>query len=260
MKGQFTNMEDALKSLRCQRMKDNKTVWFLFGLSIILAFLCPLLINYKFCEISYPTVNAILNWLANISFGYLSGFLVYLFITFFPDTKREVMARDSIYFRLYLLSSVLDAFDKHILPDIGAINVKTYESSVFNFLVNNLKVSDISDDEQIPETLPVNEGHFIYMLRHLTTVQRDINLIISAYSNELDHSDVELLMNLSGLKDNLMDAKNGNYYSRDSLELFISSLHSLGNLQLMHLVNKYNRYKYCNYKIERIKINYKNEY
>lgn len=260
MEGQFNNMEEAIKALRCQRIKENKAVWLLFGLSSLLAFLCPLLINYKFCDISYPIENAVLNGVANISFGYFSGFLVYLFITFIPNTKKEVMAWDSIYFRLYLLSNALESIDKHILPDIGAINVKTYESSVFNFLVDKANVLDISDEEQIPKTLPVNERHFTFVLRLLTMVQRDVNLIITTYSNELEYSDVEILMNLSGLKDDFMDAKRGDYYLGDTLICFISSLHSLGNLQLRHVANKYCLYGYCEYKIERIKINYKNEY
>ena len=250
----------AVRAYRWKKIKSNKCMWICFVICILLLFSCPFICNLHFQNDTYPILNALLTILFNVSIGYFTGFIVYLFITFFPTTKRDVITRDGIYFNLCLISEHLKSIESKILPGIGAANYEKYTSKLFNFLVVNSAVVDIHDESSKPKQLLINEANFAFVLRNLKFAFQDINRLIVSYGREIQNSDLELLVDIANLEENLRNAKNGNEFNYDALCLFIDEFQSKGNLRLMHIVNTYRLYRYSDYNSERIKIDYKNGY
>ena len=97
----------AVRAYRWKKIKSIKCMWICFVICILLLFACPFICNLHFQNDTYPILNALLTILFNVSIGYFTGFIVYLFITFFPTTKRDVITRVGIYFNLCLISEDL---------------------------------------------------------------------------------------------------------------------------------------------------------
>ena len=255
MKGNFTNRKDALRALRWDRVKKNKVLWFLFVLSFVLSFMCPLLINLKYCDIFYPTENAVLSGLANISFGYLSGFLVYMFSSFFPNTKKEIEIIDSIFFNLYLISYHLNSINQCFIPDNKKCNSNTFECSLFNYLVKGDNINDIKEIDCLSDTLIANAVNFIALEKKLNLVNEYVDKLVTSYRRELKGNEIEVLTSLSNVKNELMESVDSSrkIVSKDRLSIFMMNYY--GSLLQFHnrVCSAYSRYKYCKYNISRFK-------
>ena len=261
MRRKYTNKKDALYAFRWNRVWKNKILWFLFVISILLSILCPIFTNTLFDQYFYPVTNAILNGLSNISFGYLSGFLVYLFSSFFPDTKREVEIKDSIYFNLFLISETLNIIDNDFIPDDIPISRKEYESKLYNYLVANGNTLDVSDKKTLPTTAYINIKCFFKLSRRLSLIKEEVDNLISSYGREMDSSEIEYLNKLSGLYSSFMKSADDikSTYIEDYFDIFIMDFISYGHVQFKHIWYEYERFKYCDYNITRTKITYAND-
>lgn len=253
MKGNFTDRKDALRALRWDRAKKNKVLWGLFVLSFVLSFLCPLLINIEYCAIFYPTLNAVLNGLANISFGYFSGFLVYIFSSFFPSTKKDIEIIDSIFFNLYLISELLNTISDDFIPDNKRINSNTFECSLFNYLVEGSVLNEIKDLDNLPDTLRINNANYIAIEMRLALVNENIDKLVTSYRRELKSNEIEVLTSLSNVKNELIDSVDSSktVANKDRLSIFIMNYYGYFLQFHISVCSEYSRYKYCKYNISR---------
>lgn len=255
MNGNFTDRKDALRALRWDRVKKNRVLWGLFVLSFVLSFLCPLLINIEYCAIFYPTLNAVLNGLANISFGYFSGFLVYLFGSFLPGTKRDIEIIDSIYFSLYNISVLLDMTDKHFLHENEKrLKGPEFEAKLYNFIVKDANVSDILEANAKRGPLYANTNNLKFLSRRLSLLNNNIEQLITAYGREMKSDEIARLSSMSKLESALLESidDNGVTLDEDRVYLFVSDYYQYTHLVFDYIISCYNRYKYCEYNCSRV--------
>lgn len=250
----------AVRAYRWKKIKSNKCMWICFVICILLLFACPFICNLHFQSDTYPILNALLTILFNVSIGYFTGFIVYLFITFFPTTKRDVITRDGIYFNLYLVSQAFKSVESKNFPGIGKINRDKYTCQLFNFLVVDANVSTIEADKPLSKKLTVNEKNYAFVLSRLKFACQDISRMITSYGRDMENSDLEALTDIAQLEEDLVNARKGDVFCYDYLYYFINEFVAKGHQRLMYLVYKYKVYKYSDYEAERIKIDYKNGY
>jgi hypothetical protein len=253
MNDHFTSKKDALKALRYDRIRKNKFLWILFLLSVVLSFVCPFLINHVFCDIFYPTENAILNGLANISCGYFSGFLVYLFSSFFPETKRDIEIRDSIFFNLYIISTYLENIEKDFIPEDVKRDSKTVRTNLCNYLVQNANLKNFWRVDDLPSASIVNKIHFGAMKMRLTLLNEQTEKLITSYRRELRSEEIEDLSSLANLKKMFEVCVNSSKteYHNDKLYYFIIDYTQYSHLFYSRVCPEYKRFKYCKYDIPR---------
>lgn len=251
MSKKYTNRKDALKALRWDRIKKNCFLWSFFALSFVLSFLCPLLVNYFFCDIFYPTENAILSGLANISFGYFSGFLVYLFSSFLPGTKKDVEIIDSIYFNLYNISMVLEYIEKEFLPENSKSDNRTIRINLCNYLVKDGKIEHFDTTESLPSTLIVDKIHFKALELRLTMISEMTDKLITSYRRELKSEEIQYLSSFADLADLLKKTVDSNNVTinKDGLFIFIMDYIQYRILFYRKVCPNYMRFKYCEYNI-----------
>ena len=247
MRHNYSNRKDALRALRWDRVKKNKFLWFLFALSFVLSFLCPLLINYKYCDIFYPTENAVLTILSNISFGYLAGFIVYVLTTFLPETKRYIEINDNIYFRLYLLSRVITEIDEDIMPGVSEVKARFYENSVYNYLVKNANIEDLLDSTDHPTPPYINRCNYDRLSLKLSFIKDEIKTMVASYGREMESSTINKMLELQNLSDmfNNLAKLNIDFYNEDMLIIVISDITYKLHNGFLHDCLKYERFKYC---------------
>lgn len=244
----------AVRAYRWKKIKSNKCRWFCFVLCFLLLIACPFICNLHFQSDTYPILNALLTILFNVSIGYFTGFIVYLFITFFPTTKRDVITRDRIYLNLYFVSQAFKSIESKIFPGIGEINHDKYTCQIFNFLVVDANVSTIEADELLSKKLTVNGKNYAFVLTCLKFACQDVSRMIMSYGRDMENSDLEALTDIAKLKEDLVNAREGDVFCYVDLYNFISEFFVKGHLGLMHLVNTYKVYKYSDYEAELIKI------
>lgn len=251
MKGNFTDRKDALRALRWDRAKKNKVLWGLFVLAFVLSFLCPILVNYIFCDIFYPTENAILNGLANISFGYFSGFLVYLFSSFLPESKRDIEIIDSIYFKLYNISMILEEIEKDFLPENVNSTPSTINLKLCNYIIKNGNVEHFITTDDLPSTICIDKIHFKALELRLTLLNEEIEKLVTSYRRELKSDEIQHLLSLAGLEKLLMKIVENDNCSINKDYLFIFIMDYINNILLFYrsVCPPYMRYKYCEYNI-----------
>ena len=251
MKGDFTSKKQALKALRRDKIRKNRFLWILFFLSIILSFACPLLINYEFCDIFYPKENAILNGLTNISCGYFSGFLVYLFSSFFPGTRRNIEIIDSIFFNLYIISTYLENIERDFLPEDVKRDSKTIRTNLCNYLVQNANLKNFKLSEDLPSNPIVNKTHFKAMKMRLMLLNEQIEKLITSYRRELKSEEIENLSSLANLQKMLELSVDSSMteYKKDELFYFIIDYITYSRLFYSRVCPEYKRFKYCKYNI-----------
>ena len=251
MKGNYTNRKDALRALRRDRIKRNKVLWGFFVLAFILSFLCPILVNYIFCDIFYPTENAILNGLANISFGYFSGFLVYLFSSFLPESKRDIEIIDSIYFKLYDISMMLEDIEQDFLPENVKSTPSIIRTNFCNYLLKDGNVEQFNTTDDLPTIISIDKIHFRALELRLSWIKEEIDKFIASYRRELRSDEIQCLLWLSSLKDALMKIvdSNNSAINKDSFFMFIANYIHYRILFYGTVCPNYMRYKYCEYNI-----------
>ena len=252
MKNGYTNRKGALRALRWDMVKKNIVLWGLFVLSFILSFLCPLLVNYLFRDnTSYPTINAILNGVANISFGYFSGFLVYLFGSFNPESKRDIEIIDVIYFKLYNISMMLEHIEQDFLPEKIKVTSSTIRTNFCNYLIKDGNVEQFNTTDDLPAVITVDKMHFRALELRLSWITEEIDKFITSYRRELKSDEIQYLLWLSSLKDALMKIVDNNNSSidKDSFFMFIINYVQYRTLFYRAVCPNYMRYKYCEYNI-----------
>lgn len=253
MNDHFTSKKEALRALRYDRIRKNKFFWILFLLSVVLSFVCPFLINHVFCDMFYPNENAILNGLANISCGYFSGFLVYLFSSFFPGTKRDIEIMDSIFFNLHIISTCLENIESDFLPEDVKRDSKTVRTNLCNYLVQNANLKDFRVSDDLPSTCIVNKIHFEAIKMRLAMLNEQTEKLITSYRRELRSEEIEDLSALANLKKTLGDSVNNSKteYNKDRLYYFIFDYIAYSHLFYSRVCPEYKRFKYCKYNISR---------
>lgn len=204
-----------------------------------------------YCDIFYPTENAILNGTANISFGYFSGFLVYLFSSFYPGTKRDVEIMDSIYFNLYNISMVLEHIEQDFLPENAERNSKTIRVSLCNYLVKDANIKHFSTTDNLPSTLIVNKYHYKALEMRLAMLNELIDKLITSYRRELKSVEIEDLSSLAKLKDSLTKSVDNikMEFNKDGIYFLIMDYIQYSRLFYSRVCPEYMRFKYCKYDI-----------
>ncbi len=247
---QFTTLEDALCAFRRHKIKRDKWSWILFLASIILAVVCPFLLNYCFCY-WYPFENSLLTVISTISVGYLTGFMVYIFNTFLPSTKREVQTRDKIYFNLYLISNQLNNIDVGF-TDGHRLEQEDYNSKFYNYLVKDANIQSIYKEESLPEPACVKNNHHI-LHRQLSKLGLDIQNLVSSHGRYMKGDEIESLMKMSALKEDYLNAIDNekNVYKNIYLVGFIDQFYCLCNIFFRKICHDYELYKYDKYIISR---------
>ena len=253
MNNHFTSKKEALRALRYDRIRKNKFLWILFLLSVVLSFVCPFLINHVFCDIFYPTENAILNGIANISFGYFSGFLVYLFSSFFPGTKRDVEIMDSIFFNLYIISTYLGNIESDFMPEDIKRDSKTVRTNLCNYLVQNANLKNFRCSDDLPSTCIVDKIHFKAVEMRLTLLNEQTEKLITSYRRELRSEEIEDLSSLANLIKKLEVCVDSSMkeYKKEALYYFVIDYIQYSHLFYSRVCPEYKRFKYCKYNIPR---------
>ena len=251
MNNHFTSKKEALRALRYDRIRKNKFLWILFLLSVVLSFVCPFLINHVFCDIFYPTENAILNGIANISFGYFSGFLVYLFSSFFPGTKRDVEIMDSIFFNLYIISTYLGNIESDFMPEDIKRDSKTVRTNLCNYLVQNANLKNFRCSDDLPSTCIVDKIHFKAVEMRLTLLNEQTEKLITSYRRELRSEEIEDLSSLANLIKKLEVCVDSSMkeYKKEALYFFVIDYIQYSHLFYSRVCPEYKRFKYCKYNI-----------
>lgn len=250
----------AIRAYRWQTIKEHSILWILFVLSILFSVACPILINSYFTAEISPMINAIISGVANISYGYLSGFLVYLFGTFLPSTKREVELKDNIFFQLTLIFDRFLGVEEKILSYTSEMSTKGYQKILYNYLVSGFAIeNDILDMELQPDFPLVDEDHFSSLQDNLIYTSALIDEFLTAYKRELDSGDLEILNKMKHMKESLEETIEKNLpasgnsarrYDNKWLTHFVSDFHFCFRVQFVYICKKYERHKYCDYEIK----------
>lgn len=249
----------AIRAYRWQTIKEHSILWSLFVLSIIFSIACPILINSFFpAEIS-PKINAILSGMANISYGYLSGFLVYLFGTFLSSTKKDVELKDNIYFQLTLIFDSLLAAEKRFLSYNSEIDTKKYQMILYNYLVSGFTITtEFLDIDSQPDFPLVDEDHYSSLLYNLGDICTSTGEFLDSYKKDLDIQDLEVINKLHHMKESLeetiekslpLSEINVRRYDNKWLTYFVSDFYFYFRTQFVYICKKYEKYKYCDYDI-----------
>lgn len=252
--------DSAIRAYRWQTIKEHSILWILFALSILFSVACPILINSYFPAELSPKINAIISGIANISYGYLSGFLVYLFGTFLPSTKKEVELKDNIFFQLTLIFDRFLGVEEKFLSYTPDISAKEYQKILYNYLVSGFAIeNDILDMDSQPDFPLVDEDHFSSLQYDLIFTSALIDEFLMAYKSELDSDDLEILNKLNHMKESLEETIEKNLppsrnparrYDNNWLTHFVSDFHFYFRVQLVYICKKYEKCKYCDYEIK----------
>ena len=250
----------AIWAYRWQTIKGHSILWILFALSILFSVACPILINSFFSAELFPITNAIISGVANISYGYLSGFLVYLFGTFLPSTKREVKLKDTIFFQLYLIFNSFLLTEEKILSYTPAISAKEYQIILYNYLVSGFVLTtDLLNMDSQSDFPLVNEDHYSSLLQGLTYISDLITEFLGAYKKELDSQDLEVINKIYHMNDSLKETiekslltsnKPTRRYDNKWLTHFVSDFYFYFRTQFVYVCKKYERYKYSDFEIK----------
>lgn len=249
----------AIRAYRWKTIKEHSILWILFVLSILFSVVCPILLNSNFSTEMFPMINAIISGVANISYGYLSGFLVFLFGAFLPSTKKEVELKDIIFFQLSLIFDSFLRVENKFLLYTPEISTKEYQNILYNYLVSGFTITnDIFTDSQ-PDFPLVDEEHYSSLQNDLIYTSALIDEFLMAYKRELDSEDLEVINKMNHMKNSLEETiekhlpasdNSARRYDNMWLTHFVSDFCFYFRTQFMYICKKYGRYKYCDYEIK----------
>ncbi len=228
----------ALLKYRIHVARHNKWPWILLAVSLLL----PLI------TLLFPTngsvVCKIINYVESFSFGLLSGLVVYIFVTFFPETKKQAKAIDAIYFQLYLISQHLNTIYYKFAPEKSKIDFRVFQTLLYNFLVKDAHIVDYANKEQSSERLFVNMNSYNYLNKTFTLLNSYISILVTSYNQFLNSGDVEVLLKMAQLKSCLTDSIfNDGMMNADYLDVFISDYTTLYCFHFQQMLRKYERFK-----------------
>ena len=231
--------KSALWKYRKYVARQNKWPWILLAVSLLL----PLVL------VVLPTngcvVNKLSNYLEAFSFGLLSGLVVYIFVTFLPETKKQVKAIDAIYFQLYLISQHLNAIYYHFAPENSKIDFRVFQTLLYNFLVKDAHIVDYANKEQLPKSPTVNMNSYNYLIKNFTYLDDSIKILVTSYNQSLNSDDVGALLKMAQLKSCLSDSVvNDGMINQDLFEVFISDYTRIFCFEFQRMRRDYERFKY----------------
>lgn len=238
----------AIRDYRWNEIKKQWILWCLFAMSIILSIVCPLLLSLYVSTEKLPSLHAILTCFGNISFGYLSGFLVYLFGSFLPTTKEAVEINDGIYFMLCLISEWFDEIENLFLPENKKVSIREYENRLFNYLVVDANVTtNINDKDARPAQLLINRDNRKRLDIYLEHLKFKINELLKIYNRELKSSEVKELYDVAALKslfDDITLNDTIETFSDKQLLRYIGFFQYCARVTFRKVCKEHERYKY----------------
>ncbi len=237
--------KDSICRYRIQRIKSNKKAWILWGASFVLSVICITFNTYS-PKCDSQLIKVLFALFEAFSIGYFSGFIVYIFVTFLPTTKKDVDTKDKIYFQLYQISKGLEDIYNSIAPKGSKGDFRICETLFYNYLVKNVKIIDLYNEESKSDNLIIDKDNLNNLFNKLSFLNEDIERTLYSYGNVLKSDDVEILYKLSKTKSELEDSINeeDNTYNKNLFELFIMDYVSLAYIQFNHIFNYYSLYKY----------------
>lgn len=231
--------KEALRKYRIHVIKKNKWPWILLAISLIIPAIIVLIPS---CESFYCKL---IKFAENLSFGLLTGLLVYIFVTFLPSTKKRVKAIDAIYFQLYLISNHLDAIYYQFAPQKSRKDFRVFQTLLYNFMVKGAHIKDYNNEEQRQKTPNVNRESYNYLIKTLSYIDTNINNLITSYSQDIRNEDIVALLQLAQLKSDLANSLlNDDVFNANLLELFITNFCRLCCFEIPNVYREYEKYKY----------------
>ena len=247
---QLKEQDKKEKKIRCayrwKRIKENKCPWVAFALSFLIPIICLILKGVFPCpECSFT--YKVSTWLENISYGYFSGFVVYLFISFFPETKKDVKTKDKIYFQLNLIWFQLDFLYHTFAPEGSKIDYRVCQTFLYNYLVEGAKITDFNDKKQLLKSPAINKKYFNFIKDRLANLSQSIDKLIMVFGQDMNSDEVNILIDLSRAETELLDSVNvdNGHYKEDCLELFIEDFSTNAYIIFTHVFHSYSFYNFC---------------
>ena len=187
----------------------------------------------------------LIKFLENLSFGLLTGLVVYIFVTFLPSTRKRAKAIDAIYYRLYVILKQLDQIYNQFAPQNSKKDFRVFETLLYNFLVKGAQISDFNDEDQLYKSPIVNKDHYNYLIKMFSYINININNLITSYSQDIRNEDISTLLKITELKSDLTKALiNDDVFNKELLELFVTYYSQLYCFEFPHVYREYERYKY----------------
>ena len=229
----------ALLKYRRHVACQNKWPWILLIGSLIL----PILISIiPACD---NVFSKMFNYIESLSFGLLSGLVVYIFVNFLPETKKQFKAIDAIYFQLYLISQQLNTTYYKFAPDKSIIDYRVFQTLLYNFLVKDAHIVDYASKDQLLESPSVNMGSYNYLIKSFSYLDSYINILVTSYNQFLNSDDIEVLLKLAELKSSLSNSvTNDTLFKVDFLDIFITDYTNIYCFQFQRMYREYERFKY----------------
>ena len=247
---QLKEQDKKEKKIRCayrwKRIKEKKCPWVAFALSFLIPIICLILKGVFPCpECSFT--YKVSTWLENISYGYFSGFVVYLFISFFPETKKDVKTKDKIYFQLSLIWFQLDSFYHQFAPEGSKIDFRICQTFLYNYLVADARITDFNDEKQLLRNPSINKNYFNFIKENLANLSQSIDKLIMVFGHDMNSDEVDLLIDLSRAETELMNSVNeeDGHYKDGDLESFINYFSTKAYIQFHHIYHSYSFYNFC---------------
>lgn len=229
----------ALRKYRKYVASQNKWPWILLAVSLLLPLVVIAIPSRIYMACKLP------NYVESISFGLLSGLVVYFFVTFLPETRKQAKAIDAIYFQLYLISQHLNTIYYKFAPEKSKIDFRVFQTLLYNFLVKDAHIIDYANKEQLSKCPSVNMNSYKYLIKNFTYLDEYINILVTSYNQSLESDDIEVLLKMSQLKSCLSDSiVNNEMLNADLLDVFISGYTELYCFQFQHMYSKYERFKF----------------
>ena len=229
----------ALRKYRVYVARQNKSPWILLAVSMLLP-LVIILLYTNGC-----VACKLLNYVESFSFGLLSGLVVYIYVTFLPETKKQAKAIDAIYFQLYLISQQLNTIYYHFAPENSKIDFRVFQTLLYNFLVKDAHIIDYANKEQLSECPSVNMNSYNYLIKNFTYMDENINILVTSYNQSLKSDDVGALLKMSQLKSCLSDSlANDEKFNEALLDVFITDYTRIFCFEFQRMYREYKRFKY----------------
>ena len=261
----------AIRAYRWHEIGEHKTLWFLFALSILFSIICPILNNIYYPDAIFPKLNALICGLGNISYGYLSGFLVYIFGSFLPSTKDAVEINDRIYFHLYHISEILYYLDKEILPENKSYcdsdlfdkdeeeNSYKYERFFLDYLEKNSSEPKDTYSEKYDTNryINVNVNNYQFLLHRIDWLIKEIDKLFMAYKRDLKSNEIDDLYRIVNAKSMLMNSRSnssGYLFDRSLLTHFITIFFHFTHVKFAEICKEHGKYSYSGYIIQYLNI------
>lgn len=244
---QIKEQKEKEHKIRCayrwDKIKENKCPWIIFILSFFIPIVSLSLKSFFPCLESYK----VFVWLENISYGYFSGFIVYLFISFFPETKKDVKTKDKIYFQLSLIWFQLDFFYHQFAPEGSKIDYRICQTFLYNNLVEGGGITDFNNKKLLLKSPAINKKYFNFIKDRLANLSQSIDKLIMVFGQDMNSDEVNILIDLSRAETELLDSVNvdNGHYKEDCLELFINDFSSRAYILFTHVFHSYSFYNFC---------------